>query len=109
MLTIDSSIQGTPLTACPYDSPLLDSCQPLSVYCFPMECTRCRGTGKEPDWRALGKTVREYREAKELGLREVARAIQVSASFLSDLELGRQSGKGGRRPAVLTFLELKAH
>jgi len=73
-----------------------------------MECTRCRGTGKEPDWRALGQAVRVKREAKGFGLREVARAVQVSASFLSDLELGRRSWQGNKARAVLTFLGMRA-
>lgn len=73
-----------------------------------MECTRCRGSGKEPDWRALGQSVRKSREAKGLGLREVARAVQVSASFLSDLELGRRSWQGNKARAVLTLLGVRA-
>ena len=73
-----------------------------------MECKRCHGSGKEPDWRALGIRVRTERVNKGLGLREVARAVRVSASFLSDLELGRRSWEGTKARAVLTMLGVRA-
>lgn len=73
-----------------------------------MDCKRCRGSGKEPDWGALGDVVRRQRKAKGLGLREVARAVRVSASFLCDLELGRRSWQGDKARAVLTLLGVKA-
>lgn len=38
----------------------------------------------------LGERIRELREALDLSLRELARAVDVSAAFMSDVELGRR-------------------
>lgn len=38
----------------------------------------------------LGKKLRELREASGLSLRDLARAVGISAPFLSDVELGRR-------------------
>jgi transcriptional regulator with XRE-family HTH domain len=38
----------------------------------------------------LGQRIRELREEKDLSLREFAKKIEVSAPFLSDIELGRR-------------------
>jgi len=38
----------------------------------------------------LGQKMRELREKKDLSLRELAKEIQVSAAFISDIELGRR-------------------
>jgi transcriptional regulator with XRE-family HTH domain len=40
--------------------------------------------------RTLGEVVRELREKADLSLRELAKKIDVSPPFLSDLELGRR-------------------
>jgi transcriptional regulator with XRE-family HTH domain len=40
--------------------------------------------------RTLGQRLRELREAKDLSLRELAKKLDVSAAFLSDVELGRR-------------------
>ncbi len=40
--------------------------------------------------KTLGQKIRELREEKDLSLRELAKEIQVSAAFLSDIELGRR-------------------
>ena len=40
--------------------------------------------------KTLGERIRELREAKDLSLRELARALDVSAAFMSDVELGRR-------------------
>ena len=39
---------------------------------------------------ALGRKLRELREAADISLRELARGVDVSAPFLSDVELGRR-------------------
>lgn len=39
---------------------------------------------------SLGKQIRELREAKDLSLRDLAKKIGVTASFLSDVELERR-------------------
>ena len=38
----------------------------------------------------LGKRIRELREELDLSLRELAKTLDVSAAFLSDVELGRR-------------------
>lgn len=40
--------------------------------------------------KTLGQRIRELREEKDLSLRELASKIEVSAAFLSDVELGRR-------------------
>jgi transcriptional regulator with XRE-family HTH domain len=40
--------------------------------------------------KTLGQRIRELREEKDLSLRELAKRIEVSAAFLSDVELGRR-------------------
>ena len=42
---------------------------------------------------SFGEKVRELRDAKNLSLRELAAKIDVSASFLSDVELGKRFPK----------------
>lgn len=53
-------------------------------------CRRCSGTGREPDARAIGTSVRRLREASGRSLRDVAEALGITASYLCDLELGRR-------------------
>jgi transcriptional regulator with XRE-family HTH domain len=43
-----------------------------------------------PTSKTLGQRLRELREAKDFSLRELAKRIDVSAAFLSDVELGRR-------------------
>jgi transcriptional regulator with XRE-family HTH domain len=38
----------------------------------------------------LGQKIRELREEKDLSLRDLAKMIEVSPAFLSDIELGRR-------------------
>jgi len=38
----------------------------------------------------LGKFIRQQREEMDLSLRELARRVEISAAFLSDIELGRR-------------------
>ena len=40
--------------------------------------------------KTLGEIIRELREERDLSLRELAGKIDVSAAFLSDVELGRR-------------------
>jgi transcriptional regulator with XRE-family HTH domain len=39
---------------------------------------------------SLGQRIRTLREAKDLSLRELAKRVDKSAAFLSDIELGRR-------------------
>lgn len=38
----------------------------------------------------LGERIRQLREAKDMSLRELAKALGVSPAFMSDVELGRR-------------------
>src|SRR6266481_6032118 len=38
----------------------------------------------------LGEKIRELREHKDISLRELAKKLEISAAFLSDVELGRR-------------------
>ncbi len=41
--------------------------------------------------KTLGEFIRETREAAGLSLRELARRVEITAPFLSDIELGRRA------------------
>ncbi len=41
--------------------------------------------------KTLGQRIRELRQAKDLSLRDLARELEVSAAFLSDVELDRRN------------------
>lgn len=41
--------------------------------------------------KTLGEFIREKREATGLSLRELARRLEITAPFLSDIELGRRA------------------
>ena len=54
-------------------------------------CRQCDGSGQELDAAAIGRKMRTLREKKaNLSLREVARRMDVSAAYVSDLEHGRR-------------------
>jgi transcriptional regulator with XRE-family HTH domain len=62
----------------------------------------------------LGPKIRELREQRDLSLRELAKKLDVSAAFLSDIELGRrypseENLKDLARMLGVPFDELKAH
>jgi len=40
--------------------------------------------------KTLGQRIRELRDGKDLSLRELSKKVDVSAAFLSDVELGRR-------------------
>lgn len=63
-------------------------------------CQRCAGTGVEPDPTATGNEMRKLREASGKSLRQVAEAMDISAPYLSDLELGR---RGWSLKRILSF------
>lgn len=65
--------------------------------------------------KSLGERIRELRDAKDLSLRELCKkAGDISAAFLSDIELGRrhpsdQVLRALAKPLGTTFEELKEH
>lgn len=54
-----------------------------------MDVTSCKLTSDEA-MKTLGEYIRELREKKDLSVRELAKTLNVSAPFLSDVELGRR-------------------
>lgn len=50
--------------------------------------------------KTMGQFIRELRENQEISLREMSRKLELSAAFLSDVELGR------RFPAPDTLIEI---
>ena len=46
---------------------------------------------KRAPMKTLGEFIREKREAAGLSLRELARRVEITAPFLSDIELGRRA------------------
>ena len=40
--------------------------------------------------KSLGRHIRELRERRKLSLRELAKKLEISAPFLSDIELGKR-------------------
>lgn len=56
-------------------------------------CEHCSGTGFVDDPRELGMQMRKRREEREHTLREIAGKMNISPTYLSDLELGRRHWK----------------
>jgi transcriptional regulator with XRE-family HTH domain len=50
--------------------------------------------------KTLGERIRELREAQDLSLREFALKLELSAAFVSDVELGR------RYPSEAVFVQI---
>ena len=55
----------------------------------------------------FGEKLRELREAKDISLRELAKRIEVSAPFLSDVELGRRFPAPDKLAALARELGIK--
>ena len=54
--------------------------------------------------KTLGEHIRELREERDLSLRELATKIEVSAAFMSDVELGRRHPSDKHMVAVARAL-----
>jgi transcriptional regulator with XRE-family HTH domain len=64
--------------------------------------------------KPLGERIRELREKQDISVRELAKKIDVSAPFLSDVELGRRHPSDEVLRAIArclgtTFEELRKH
>ena len=54
--------------------------------------------------KTLGERIRELREERDISLRELASKIDVSAAFMSDVELGRRHPSDKHMAAVAEAL-----
>ena len=61
----------------------------LTLLCRQVKLTMLK-EGSVNVMKTLGERIRELREERDLSLRELGSKIQVSAAFLSDVELGRR-------------------
>lgn len=61
---------------------------------------------KDPRNREIGQQLRQIRTAKKISLREVARLVGVSPSFMSQIELGRATPSVGTLFAVARELNI---
>jgi transcriptional regulator with XRE-family HTH domain/mannose-6-phosphate isomerase-like protein (cupin superfamily) len=61
-------------------------------------------SGPEPTAENLGAALRAVREARGLSLREVARQVEVSPSFVSQVELGKAKPSVGTLYALVSVL-----
>ena len=68
-------------------------------------CHRCNGTGEEADWLSIGAGMRKRREALGIGLNSLARQLDLTPAYLSDMELGRRAWRGPKALKVAAFLE----
>lgn len=76
--------------------------------------TRCKLTSDKTSMKPLGERIRELRDRKDLSVRELAKKIDVSAAFLSDVELGRRHPSDDVLKQIASHLgatldELKKH
>lgn len=55
----------------------------------------------------LGQRIRDLRELKDLSLREMAKKLEVSAAFLSDIELGRRFPSDDVLKKICKVLQVK--
>jgi predicted transcriptional regulator len=54
------------------------------------KCDECDGTGCVNDNEAIGDHMRKLRVASKLSLREIARRLNLSGPYVSDLERGHR-------------------
>lgn len=57
-------------------------------------CPKCLGTGAVPDDTKIGRRLKTRRIKAGVGLREIARRLDVTAPFVAYLENGERRWKG---------------
>lgn len=57
-------------------------------------CRYCDGTGHQIDDAAVGRMLRERREARGISLREIARRLGKSATYIQSVECAQRSKVG---------------
>lgn len=65
------------------------------------DCAHCNGSGKCRNWSAIGEKLRAKRQKARISLREVARRMEISAPYLSDMELGNRNWSTERMAAFV--------
>jgi len=69
------------------------------------KCSRCNGTGVEPDWREVGSAMRAQRESSGWTAAKLAKKLHLSRAYISDLELGRRAWRRALREKYLEALQ----
>jgi len=69
-------------------------------------CQHCYGSGVAPDWKRLGKELRERRIASCSSIRDVARKAGCSAAHVCDMEQGKRTVGGEKAANVLVLFDL---
>ena len=77
---------------------------PLSEFAT-NECPYCEGTGLALNHQGVGQHVRSLRKQADKSLRRVAREMQISAAYLSDLERGNRNWSQGLYEDVMDALK----
>lgn len=68
-------------------------------------CSHCSGTGTRIDAAKTGQRIRRARMRQGLGLRMAARALALSPTHLSDIELGRRAPSRDVFDRIVALLE----
>ena len=58
--------------------------------------------------KTLGQTIRDRREAEDLSVRELAKKVNISPAFLSDVELGRRHPSDETLAKIARILKMSA-
>lgn len=71
-------------------------------------CRRCGGSGKEPDLQEIGGRIRDARVNAGLTLRELARRLDMSPVYISDIENGNREIQGDKAQRLMTHLGIRS-
>jgi len=69
-----------------------------------ISCPKCNGTGFVTEPVSIGKTLREMRLRAGWTLRQLADALDVSSSYLHDVEKGHRRIRNDRFAAAMEYL-----